>query len=163
MSKKIANIISSLILIVLIAAVAVFVAPKVVGVTPMVVLSGSMEPTYPVGSLIFVEKSEAKDLQVGDKVTFHLGNTDTVVTHRVVTNDSEKQEIITKGDANENNDGNPVSYASVIGKANDFAIPMLGYIGVFMNSTGGYIVMGCLILALILISFIGGNETKRKE
>ena len=162
MSKKIGNIISSLILIVLLAAVSVFVAPKLFGVTPMVVLSGSMEPTYPVGSLIFVEKTDPANLEKGDNITFRLGDSDSVVTHRVIKNDVETKQITTKGDANKSEDASPVMYSNVVGKAMNFALPLLGYIGVFMNSTGGYIVIGVLLLALIIVSMLSGDK-KRKE
>lgn len=161
MSKKIGNIISSLILIVLLAAVSVFVAPKLFGITPMVVLSGSMEPTYPVGSLIFVEKTDPETIEVGDNITYRLGSTDSVVTHRVIKNDVETKQFTTKGDANKSEDVTPIQYSSVVGKAKDFAIPLLGYIGVFMNSAGGYIVIGVLLLTLILVSFLS-NDKKQK-
>lgn len=160
MNKKIGNIISTLIIIILLAAVTVFVAPRMFGFTPMVVLSGSMEPSYPVGSLIFVEKTTPETLQVGDNVSFKLGNTATVVTHRVVENNVELKTIVTKGDANETQDASPLTYSNVIGKANDFALPLLGYIGVFINSPAGYVVLGALFVALILISLLTG---KKKE
>ena len=47
-------------------------APRVLGLTPFVVLSGSMEPTYPVGSLVYVRSVDASELRVGDPVTFTL-------------------------------------------------------------------------------------------
>ncbi len=163
MSKKIGNIISSLILVVLLAAVSVFVAPKLFGITPMVVLSGSMEPTYPVGSLIFVEKTDPQTLVTGDNITYRLGQTDSVVTHRVVRNDEQTKQITTKGDANNSEDMSPVLYSNVVGKAFDVAIPLLGYIGVFMNSAGGYIVIGVLLFALILVSFLSGDKNKKRD
>ena len=46
------------------------VAPRLLGYTPFAVLSGSMEPAYPVGSLIYVQPVEASSLRVGDAVTF---------------------------------------------------------------------------------------------
>lgn len=161
MTKKIINIITTLILIVLLAAVSVFVAPKVFGITPMVVLSGSMEPTYPVGSLIYVEKVDAQDLAIDDNVTFYLGNSETVVTHRVVENNTEKHELITKGDANKSIDGSPILYSNVIGKAKDFVLPGLGYIGVFMTSTSGYIMIGILLATSFILSFMNGSKKKK--
>lgn len=165
MSKKLGNVISSIILIILLLAVGVFIAPRMFGITPMVVLSGSMEPTYPVGSLIFVEKVDPATLSKDDNVSFTLGQSETVVTHRVVENNVETKQITTKGDANQSEDASPAGYSNVIGKAKNFAIPFLGFVGVFINSTAGYIVLGTLFVVLVIISFLsdkkkGGNHNE---
>ncbi len=57
---------------------------RVMGLTPYAVLSGSMEPTYPVGSLIYVKKVDPSDVQVGDAITFVVNDALLVATHRVV-------------------------------------------------------------------------------
>ena len=62
----------------------------------MAVLSGSMEPTYHVGGLVFVQKVDPSDVEVGDSITFTIGN-DTVVTHRVIEVNKEEQSFKTKG------------------------------------------------------------------
>lgn len=79
--------------------------PTVLGVAPMVVLSGSMSGTaedhIEVGDLIFTTKPDTEALQVGDVVAFKDGNV--VVTHRIVAvtaDESGKKQFITKGDAN---------------------------------------------------------------
>ena len=64
-------------------------APRVLGLTPFVVLSGSMEPTYPVGSLVYVRSVDASELRVGDPVTFTLEGREAVATHRVIEVDAE--------------------------------------------------------------------------
>ena len=60
--------------------------PSVLGITPMVVLSGSMsgdaEDHIEVGDLIFVGKTEAEELEVGDVIAFMEGKV--VVTHRII-------------------------------------------------------------------------------
>ena len=43
-----------------------------------------MEPTYHVGSLLYVKKIAPEAVQVGDPITFVLDENLTVVTHRVV-------------------------------------------------------------------------------
>lgn len=83
--------------------------PTVLGVAPMVVLSGSMSGTaedhIEVGDLIFTTKPDTEALQVGDVVAFKDGNV--VVTHRIVAvtaDESGKKQFITKGDANNTED-----------------------------------------------------------
>ena len=53
--------------------------PVAFGYMPYVVLSGSMEPVYPVGSLIYVAPVDANSLEPGDAITFDRN--DAVVTH----------------------------------------------------------------------------------
>lgn len=88
-------------------------APRVLGLTPFVVLSGSMEPTYPVGSLVYVRSVDASELRVGDPVTFTLEGREAVATHRVIEVDAESASLRTQGDANDEPDGSPVQFASV--------------------------------------------------
>ena len=57
---------------------------RVLGLTPYAVLSGSMEPSYPVGSLIYVKKMQPADVRVGDAITFVVNDELLVATHRVV-------------------------------------------------------------------------------
>lgn len=108
---------------VLVAAVALLAllmgGVRLVGLSPYVVLSGSMEPAYQTGSLIYVKKVDPFTLQAGDVITFMM-NEDTVATHRIVgvVPDEEDSTVIrfrTKGDANEFEDGTLVHYKNVIG------------------------------------------------
>ena len=78
------------------------------------VVSGSMEPAIPVGSVIYVETLRAEDVAEGDVIAFHGGNS--VIAHRVVKNRVGEGEFITKGDANAENDMNPVGYQELIGR-----------------------------------------------
>ena len=61
MVKKICNILSTIVLVVLLAAAAVILVPMLLGYKEMAVLSGSMEPTIPVGSLVYVKPVEASE------------------------------------------------------------------------------------------------------
>ncbi|MEI3100617.1 MAG: signal peptidase I [Oscillospiraceae bacterium] len=84
-----------------------------------IVLSGSMEPTYHVGALIYVKKVDAMELRSGDVITFMLDE-DTVATHRIVevVPDAEDSSVLrfrTKGDADGNVDGSLVHYKNVLG------------------------------------------------
>ena len=114
--------------------------PTVLGVAPMVVLSGSMSGTaadhIEVGDLIFTTKPDTEALQVGDVVAFKDGNV--VVTHRIVAvtaDESGKKQFITKGDANNTED--PAIYPeSVIGVYRG-RIPKLGDFALFLQKPLG--------------------------
>ena len=106
-----------------IAGYLLIAAPMLAGYRPVVVLSGSMEPTFPVGSVIYYKAASFEQIQEGDPITFHAGEDGSLVTHRVVEKQELSSDFITKGDANETADPNPVSYDRVAGRASDVKIP----------------------------------------
>lgn len=79
--KRLINIISSVILLILVLIIAVIFIPKLFSIEPMVVVSGSMEPSYMKGSLLYV-KEDTGGIQTGDAITFYRNGE--LVTHRVV-------------------------------------------------------------------------------
>lgn len=125
---------------------------RLFGLTPYTVLSGSMEPTYHVGSVIYVSSVDPMELKVGDPITYPLSS-GTVVTHRIeaiVNEDSSARAFRTKGDANDTSDGAPVLASSVIGKPL-FSIPYLGYVSeVLQKPIGLASVIGVSVAVLIL-------------
>lgn len=163
MIKKIWNIITTLIVIIVVLLACILYVPKFFGITPMAVLSGSMEPTYHVGSVVFIEKIDPEDVKVGDSITFGIGTGDTVVTHRVISINEVEKKFETKGDANDNADGDGVAFSNVKGRAMDFSIPLLGYVAVYLGTTKGLLLLGITILIIILISFIIDQITKKDE
>lgn len=123
--------------------------PGVIGFKSYRVLSASMEPEYHVGSLVYVKQVDVDSINTGDVITFHISESN-LVTHRVVEKDSIRKGFITKGDANEVNDGGLVTYDSVVGKVM-FDIPLLGYVSSFMSSLyGKCLVIGVLIVMMAL-------------
>lgn len=126
---------------------------RIFGLTPFAVLSGSMEPTFHVGSLIYVEKIAPESIKVGDPITFVLNKDLVVATHRVVEIDPQAQEFHTKGDANDAVDGGPVNFKNLIGKP-VFTIPYMGYAADFLASRKGMILGGTGIAVLLILVFI---------
>jgi signal peptidase I len=102
--KKVWNAVSTLLVVVVVALAVLLVGVRVVGLTPYAVLSGSMEPTYHVGSLIYVKSIEPQDVEVGMPLTFVVDENLTVATHRVVDifSTSTKEETVL------DDSGNPV-------------------------------------------------------
>lgn len=165
--KKAYHIFTTVLLVILILAAAVLFLPKFVGMTPLAVLSGSMEPTYHVGSLIYVKDADPEAVQVGDPITFKISD-DTMVTHRVVAIDQEAKTFQTKGDANDNVDGGAVAYENLVGKP-VFTIPYMGYLAVYANTTTGMIITVTIILVILILTFLpdflmkGDDEEEKAE
>ena len=187
--KKIWNI-TSTVLVVLIVLCAVFLmGSRIMGYHVYTVLSGSMEPEYMVGDLLYVKHVDSRDfsdikdkaelekakqekidkilsliedgsLKVKDPITFMLNET-TVATHRIVEIDTENYKFITQGDANETTE--EVHFLNLVGEVS-FSIPKLGYVSDFIqNPPGMYITIAIgavLILAVFLPDMIG---KKKKE
>lgn len=158
---------------VLVAAVAILalllVGARLVGLQVFTVLSGSMEPTYHVGSLIYVKKVDAAKLEAGDVITFLLDE-DTVATHRVVEvvpdeADSSVIRFRTKGDANNVEDGSLVHYKNVIGTP-IFSIPKLGYVANYIqNPPGTYVALsaGAILLLLVFLPDLFSDEKEKQK
>ena len=161
--KKIWNIVSTALVVLMVLCAVFLMGSRVMGYQCFTVISGSMEPKYSVGDLIYVKKVDANTIQVGDDITFILNEDLVVATHRVVRIDAENQRLYTKGLANEIEDSDPVHFNNVIGVPK-FAIPKLGYVSDFVqNPPGMYITIGVgiiLILAVFLPDMIG---KKKKE
>ncbi len=117
--RKVWDITTTLIVALVVILSILMVGARVVGLRVFTVLSGSMEPTYPVGSMIYVKSVDPYELGSGDVITYMLSE-DTVATHRIVevVPDEEDPTVIrfmTKGDANDAIDATPVHYKNVIG------------------------------------------------
>ena len=87
--------------------------PRFLGYEIYSVASGSMEPEIPVGSLVVVAPVQAEEVRTGDIVAFRAGGA--VIVHRVVENQAADRQLVTKGDANNVQDLNPVAYGDLIG------------------------------------------------
>lgn len=82
--RRLWSLISTLLVIVMVLLAIALVGVRLVGLTPYAVLSGSMEPTYHVGALIYVRDIAPEDIQTGMPITFVVNEDLLVATHRVV-------------------------------------------------------------------------------
>ena len=153
--KKLWNALTTLIVIAIVILAILLAGVRLVGLTPYVVLSGSMEPTYHTGSLIYDKKVDPFTLKEGDVITFMVSE-DTLATHRVVgvVPDEDEPGTIrfrTKGDANDSEDGTLVHYKNVVGTP-VFTIPYLGYFSNWItHAPGKYIAITAAVVFLILL------------
>lgn len=164
--RKTWNIISTVLVSLVVLLALLLVGARVFGLQVFTVLSGSMEPTYHTGSLIYVKKVDPYTIQSGQVITFMLDE-DTIATHRVVAvvPDEEDASVIrfrTKGDANESEDGGLVHYKNVIGTP-VFTIPYLGYVASYIQHPPGMyvaIAAGAVLLMLTFLPDIFAPEEK---
>ncbi len=160
--KKIWNI-SSTFLVGLFVLCAVFLmGSRLMGYKVFNVVSGSMEPTYSVGDLIYVKNVNPHEIEVGTPITFVLNENLVVATHRVVEVDEENQHFYTKGDANDTADASPVHFNNVIGVP-QFSIPLLGYVSDFIQNPPGMYITVAVGFILILVVFLPDFFGKKKE
>ena len=152
-NKKIWSIVST-VLVVLVVLCAVFLmGARLLGFRCYNIISPSMEPKYSVGDLIYVKKVDPYTIQPGDVITFVVNEDLVVGTHRVMEVDLEKKQFITKGDANNAEDGSLVHYKNIIGTP-VFTIPQLGYLANYIqNPPGMYLAIsaGAILLMMVFI------------
>lgn len=143
---------------VILLALGFFVIPKCFGYTPYAVQTGSMTPKYPIGSMIYVKSVPFEALKVGDVITFESSSL--VVTHRITQLESISQTLRTKGDANNTEDG-MLEYKNVIGRATNFAIPVLGSFVEKVQTGTPRTIMIIVLGTSICVYFITDFITKR--
>lgn len=162
--KKIWNIATTILVVAVVIFSVLLVGVRLFGVQVYSVISGSMEPEYPVGSLIYVKKSDPSEIKVNDVITYVLPN-ETPSTHRVIRIDEENSRFYTKGDANETEDGAPVHFKNLIGKP-IFKIPYLGYIAYYIQHPPGMyiaIAAGAVLLILVFLPDLFKKDKKKDE
>ncbi|MBO7252632.1 MAG: signal peptidase I [Oscillospiraceae bacterium] len=164
--KKLWDLVSTVLVVLVVALAVLLVGFRLLGYQVYNVVSGSMEPAYSVGDLLYVKPVDPYTVQVGDPITFVLNENLVVATHRVVAIDPENQLFQTKGDANEHADAAPVHFNNLIGIPK-FHIPKLGYISDYVqNPPGTYIAIAfCAVLlaAVFLPDLIFGDEEEEEQ
>ena len=152
---RFAKILGSLVIIGVIVMLMPLSLPRLFGYETYDVVSGSMEPEIPVGSLLLVKPVEDKStLAEGDIICFY--NNATVVSHRVIYNNLFEGKITTKGDANEEPDISPVLYDDVIGKV-EHHYEVLGALGSYFSTAAGKLLLGELIICAFLLYIVAGK------
>ena len=154
------NVIGTLILIAVIVTSIPLAIPALLGYEIYSVTSGSMEPTLPVGSVIYVKPTAPETVQPEDIIAFYVDAV--VVTHRVVENRFVEGEFVTKGDANEMEDFSNARYRDLVGVVK-YHFPYLGnYLMVYSNRiTKIYL----LVLAFcgVMFNILAGRMRVRAE
>jgi signal peptidase len=125
------------------------------GVSP--VLSGSMDPTFPPGSVVISQQAPISAIRTGDVIIFHppYATNGALVVHRVIVSNRTAAglEVITKGDANRAAD--PWGVVRLRGDRAyraRFDIPLVGYAAVWIHSRTGRAVVLALGGGLLLLA-----------
>ncbi|MBR2802687.1 MAG: signal peptidase I [Erysipelotrichaceae bacterium] len=128
-----------------------FVLPRFFGYETYRIVSPSMAPAVPQGSLVLVREAEGEEIAEGEIIAFYRNGT--VVVHRALENDPSQETIITKGDANAEADLEELAYPELIGRV-IYHAPYLGDLGEILSSFGGRIylftLIGCAALCFLL-------------
>ena len=156
------NILSVLIILVAVIVLCIVLLtpagkpPTILGYTALRITTGSMEPVYKTDSMIIVKKTEAKEIQKGDVISFYSSDPaldGAVNTHRVVDIYEESGHIkfVTKGDANNAEDVYDVDEEYLIGKV-IYSSDILGKLSRLVSNPLVFIPIILVPLAIILIS-----------
>jgi signal peptidase len=145
------------------------VIPKAAGATPYTILTGSMQPTYPPGTLVVARPTPFDQIDIGDVVTYQLtSGRSEVVTHRVIgrTKDSEgRPALITQGDANNTPDEKLVIAKQVKGTL-WYSAPKLGRVSNALTAGQRDVALTVVVIGLFgyaAFMFAGSAVERRKH
>ena len=143
-----AALVSSMIVLGIVAvAVALSLVPAIGGGHTLTVLSGSMAPSIPAGSVVIDRAAPARSLQVGDVVTYattdEVSGVHILITHRIIAlrAGSTGTQFITKGDANNTADDRAVGSSQIRGKV-WYHVPYIGIARNFLLTKGALLIIG---------------------
>lgn len=156
-SRAIGKVLGTLALVAALALAAMFlVLPRITGGAALSVLTGSMTPTIPAGSLVLVVPQDPQTVRPGDVITFQTApGVAEYVTHRVVKvqRNTEPMTFITKGDANKGIDVDPVPLGAVRGVVR-FHLPYLGDAADFVRTPAGLVMLGAAAGSLVILALV---------
>ena len=164
--KKVVNVFQVIMVALIVILAILLVGVRLVGLKPYAVLSGSMEPTFKVGSMIYVRSIDPQALEVGDPITFYLNDT-TVATHKIIEiiedeKDPSARYFRTQGEANKDPDSEAVHSSRLIGKP-VFTIPYLGYFSVYIQQPPGKNISLGICAFLLIITILSFIPSGKKE
>lgn len=159
-----------LLLLVSLLAIVVIVVPLATGAKPYTILTGSMEPQYPPGTLVVVKPVDVSEINLGDVITYQLeSGKPQVVTHRVVAVGAAADGtplFITRGDANDADDPEPVQPVQIVGEL-WYSVPYVGWINNVVTGQARawaipIVVAGLFIYGIVLLA-MGFRDRRRAK
>ena len=138
--------------VVLALAALIIVIPKLAGAVPMAVLTSSMEPRYPPGTLIVVQDIDTRDLRTGDVATYQIeSGKPALITHRIIGINNGfdgSQSFVFKGDNNGVRDSKDIVSAQIVGKL-WYSLPLFGYVSTWINGANRSLVIAIASIGLL--------------
>jgi len=159
---------TGLLLAVVGVALVVIVIPKATGSTPLTVLTRSMEPTLPPGTLLVVRPTPADAIHVGDVVTYQIASGQPeVVSHRVVsiaTASDGTRSFVLRGDDNAVADAAAVVPAQVRGVV-WYSVPGIGWVNQLVNGSRSWLVptIAAVLLTYGAVMIIAGTVSAARR
>lgn len=147
MFTKIKNFIFRIVYVLIIIYLMIFI-PSFWGHKPLVVISGSMEPTLKVGGLLYYHEQNLDDFDRGDILVYQTK--EHIISHRIV--EQKDNGFITKGDANNSADSNLINNKQVLGKGTNWSIPYLGYYADFIYNHKYILFVSVAIIVIDLLN-----------
>ena len=139
--------------------------PRAVGVTPLTVLTGSMQPAFAPGDVVLSERRAPLDVRPGDVVTFHDPSRDgELVTHRVerMRRSGSRVTFVTRGDANDVSERWTVPADGNIGRA-VLAVPKVGHVLAWAGTREGKLALIAVPAALLVLLELVGLAGVRRD
>jgi len=137
--------------LVLLLATVLIIVPWIAHATPLTILTSSMEPKLPPGTLIVVKPEPIANIRTGDVMTYQIApDKPAVVSHRVIsisTSSDGKRTFITKGDNNAVAD--PVVVPAQVKGVVWYSVPWVGYINNTLNGSNRSSLIPLIAVALI--------------
>lgn len=152
---KIKNVIFSILYILVIIYLLIFI-PSLWGHKPLVVISGSMEPTLKVGGLLYYHEQDIEEFDTSDILVYKTK--DHIISHRIT--DIKDNGFITKGDNNNEVDSNVINHSQILGKGTNWSIPFLGYYADFIY---GHKYLLYISVAIVVIDYFNDLYSTRKK
>ncbi|GAA2237434.1 signal peptidase I [Herbiconiux moechotypicola] len=159
-------------ILVLLLAVATVLVPAAVGGRPLTVLTQSMEPTLPPGTLVIVRPEAAADIRLGDVLTYQLVSGEpAVVSHRVVgktVSTDGSTTFVTRGDNNDVADEKPVQEVQIVGTV-WYSVPLLGWVNTAVNGEARGVIVPVAVALLFgyagwtVLSTVLERRRRRRE
>ena len=154
------SVLGILILLSVIATALPMTLPRMLGYEIFNVVSGSMSPAIPMGSVVYTETVAPEDIAEGDVIAFQSG--ESIITHRVVQNRVLSGEYVTKGDANPTEDISTVPYAALVGRV-VFHLPVLGGLLAIYASTLGKVYLLVFAACGLMFNLLAGRLRSRQR
>lgn len=143
--------------------------PALVGGQALTVLTNSMAPSMPPGTLVVVRPTPFEEIAPGDVITYQIrSGSPELVTHRVqqrlVASDGTIS-FITRGDNNNTADVDPVHEVQVRGTA-WYSVPLLGWVNNALSGQTRALVVPLVTLACFVyaaFAFISSVVSRRRS
>ena len=151
-------------------AIVVVVVPLVTGAKPYTILTGSMAPQYAPGTLVVVQSVDVSEINLGDVITYQLeSGKPEVVTHRVVAVGAAADGtplFVTRGDANDGDDPEPVRPVQIVGKL-WYSVPYIGWINNVVTGQARawalpVVIAGLFVYGIVLIALSFRDRRRAK-